>query len=64
MYKSHLVLQFEVLHEGSSFIASFVEDSLIVFSVYKMPDSSFFNFDLLELIQSAFVKIFFFSLKF
>ena len=34
MYKSHLFLKFQVLHEGSSFIASFVADP--VSSSFKM----------------------------
>ena len=36
MYKSHLFLKSQVLREGSTFIASFVEHLYIAFSKYKM----------------------------
>ena len=57
MYKSHLSLKFQVLCEGSSFIASFVEhpecSNFKIYSVFILV----FYFDLLLLIEFACVKV-------
>ena len=55
MYKSHLFLKFQVLRKGSSFITPSVEHP-VCSSFKKFLDSSFFYFNLSQLIQSPSVK--------
>ena len=55
MYKSHLFLKFQVLRKGSSFITPSVEHP-VCSNFKKFLDSSFFYFNLSQLIQSPSVK--------
>ena len=57
MYKRHLFSKFYVLHESSTNIASFVEHSVCSnFKMYSVLILVFY-FNLLQLIQSACVKV-------
>ena len=55
LYKSHLFLKFQVLRKGSSFITPSVEHP-VCSNFKKFLDSSFFYFNLSQLIQSPSVK--------
>ena len=58
MYKSNLFLKFQVLRKWSSFIASFVGHPVCSnFRMYSVLILVFFYFNVLQLIQSACVKV-------